>query len=43
MVGGVGGGIGVEALVVGRLKAGLDGVKRIDEKINCKGCEGTSK
>ena len=37
----MGGGIGVEALVVGGLEAGFDGVERVDQEIDCEGGEGT--
>ena len=37
----MGGGISVEALVVGGLEAGLDGVERVDEEVDCEGGEGT--
>ena len=36
----MGGGIGVEALIVWGLEAGFDGVERVDEEVDCEGGEG---
>lgn len=39
--GGAGGGIGIQAFIVRRLQAGLDGVEGIDEKVDREGGEST--